>query len=178
MLAVLLLTALAVVLDGRADDARTGATDAAERLVDLALPVDIDRAACSTGALEEGELYTLECPGAEQPEGFPTSTYTVFAGDGAQAAVAGAVDQYDLAELEDEYACGSSDDPEGWVQLDDSDGNPVGRLSCNVDGDGDPQLRWVWDDLGVLGFAELRGGGVEALATLRSWWSDLADRGR
>ena len=64
------------------------------------------------------------------------------------------------------------------MQLDDFDGNPVGRLSCNVDGDGDPQLRWYWDDLGVLGFAEFRGGGTDALANLRSWWSDTADRGR
>jgi serine/threonine-protein kinase len=64
------------------------------------------------------------------------------------------------------------------VQLDDFDGNPVGRLSCNVDGDGDPQLRWYRDDLGVLGFAEFRGGGTDALANLRSWWSDTADRGR
>lgn len=178
LVAVVLLTVLVVVLDGRADDARGGATDAAERLVTLALPVDVDRAACSTGVLEEGELYTLECPGSEQPEGFPTATYTVFAGDGAAAAVAGAVEQYDLRELEDEYACGSSEDAEGWVQLDDSDGNPVGRLACNVDDEGDPQLRWVWDELGVLGFAEFRGGGLDALSALQSWWSNTADRGR
>jgi serine/threonine-protein kinase len=176
--AVVLLTALIVVLDGRADDARSGTTDAAERLVALALPIDTDRAACTAGALEAGELYTLECPAADQPEGFPTATYTVLAGDGAESAVTAAIERYGLSELEDEYACGSSDVAEGWVQLDDSDGNPVGRLSCNVDGDGDPQLRWAWDDLGVLGFAELRGGGIDALATLRSWWSDTADRGR
>jgi len=35
-----------------------------------------------------------------------------------------------------------------------------------------------WADLGVLGFGELRGGGTEALSTLRSWWSDTPDRGR
>jgi hypothetical protein len=46
-----------------------------------------------------------------------------------------------------------------------------------VDGDGDPQLRWYWADLGVVGFAELRGGGADALSDLRSWWQDGADRG-
>jgi serine/threonine protein kinase len=56
------------------------------------------------------------------------------------------------------HACGSSDIAEGWVQLSAAAG--------------------AWDYLGVLGFAELRGGGIDALATLRSWWSDTADRGR
>ncbi len=174
--AVVLLTVLIVVLDGRADDARAGAADAAERLVTLGLPQELERDGCSTGTPEEGELYTLSCPAADQPEGFPTATYTAYADDGAQTAVAAAIDDFGLAELEDEFACGSSDTPEGWVQLEDFDGNPVGRLSCNVDDDGDPQLRWYWDDLGVLGFAELRGGGTEALSNLRSWWSDYADR--
>jgi serine/threonine protein kinase len=64
----------------------------------------------------------------------------------------------------------------GWVQLKDVDGNALGRLSCNVDDDGDPQLRWYWEDLGTLGFAELRGGGADGLSSLRSWWSDTADR--
>jgi serine/threonine-protein kinase len=120
----------------------------------------------------------LECPGAEQPDGFPTATFTAYAGDGAEAAVADAIDEFGLGELDDEYGCGDADSGEGWVQLDDFDGNPVGRLACNVDGEGDPQLRWYWADLGVLGFAELRGGGEEALSNLRSWWSDTADRGR
>jgi serine/threonine-protein kinase len=179
LLAVVLLTVLLVVVEGRGDDARDGATDAAARLVTIALPVGLDRGGCTTRTPEGDELYVLECPAAGQPEGFPTAvTVTAFAADGAETAVAGAIDDFGLRELEDEFGCGDSDDGEGWVPLQDVDGNAVGRLACNVDGEGDPQLRWYWEDLGVLGFAELRGGGVEALAELRSWWSDTADRGR
>jgi serine/threonine-protein kinase len=174
--AVVLLTVLLVVVDGRADAARSGASDAAERLASLGLPDELDSQACTVGAPAEGELYVLSCPAAGQPEGFPTTTYTVHAGDGARNEVADSIDRFGLAELEDEYDCGGSDQPEGWVQLEDFDGNPVGRLSCTVDDDGDPQLRWYWEDLGILGFAELRGGGTDALSELRSWWTDHADR--
>lgn len=176
LVAVLVLTALLVVVDGRADDARAGASDAAERLAALAIPEQLDRQACTVGTPDEGELYTLSCPAAGQPEGFPTATYTVHGGDGAQAVVDDAIEEYGLAELEDVYACGGSDRPEGWVQLEDFDGNAVGRLSCNVDDDGDPQVRWYWDELGTSGFAELRGGGTDGLSELRSWWADHADR--
>ena len=178
LLAVVLLTALLVVLDGRADDARNGASDAAERLVAIALPEELDRSGCSTGAPEGDELYVLECPNAEQPDGFPTTTFTVYGGDGAEAAVTAAIEDFELGQLDDEYGCGSGDAPEGWVELEDFDGNSVGRFACSVDGEGDPQLRWYWADLGVLGFAEFRGGGADALSDLRSWWSDTADRGR
>ena len=176
LIAVVLLTVLLVVLDGRADDARDGAEDAAERLATLALPVGLERDGCTVGTPGEGELYTLSCPAAEQPEGFPSSTFTVYTGDGAETAVATAIERFGLGELGDPFECGGSEGPEGWVQLEDFDGNPVGRLSCNVDGDGDPQLRWYWEDVGVLGFAEQRGGGIEALSGLVSWWSDTADR--
>jgi serine/threonine-protein kinase len=178
LLAVVLLTVLLVVVEGRGDDARDGATDAADRLATIALPAGLDRDGCTTGPAEGDRLYVLECPAAGQPEGFPTATFTVFAGDGAEAAVAAAIDDFGLRELVDEFGCGDTDDEQGWVPLQDFDGNDVGRLACNVDGEGDPQLRWYWADLGVLGFAELRGGGVEGLAELRSWWSDTADRGR
>lgn len=82
----------------------------------------------------------------------------------------------DLPELDDVYSCGGSDSPEGWVQLADVD-EQLGRLACSIDADGDPQLRCYWADVGVTGFAELRGGGAEALDDLRSWWTDNADRG-
>jgi serine/threonine-protein kinase len=121
----------------------------AGRLVELALPAELDRGGCTSPAPGDGELYQLSCPAAEQPEGFPTATNTAYDGDGAQAAVAAAFEEFDLAELDDEYSCGSSDDPEGWIRLEDFDGNPVGRLSCNVD--------------------------TDALSSLRSWWSDAAD---
>jgi hypothetical protein len=174
--AVLLLTVVLVLLDRRADEAAGGAEDAARRLVAIAIPVGMDEGGCAEGTAEEGELYTLSCPAAQQPEGFPTLTLTVYAGDGAETALDDSVEEFDLSELDDPYECGSSDGPEGWVQLEDYDGNPVGRLSCAVDGEGDPQLRWYWDDLGTLGFAELRGGGIDGLSTLVSWWFDTADR--
>jgi len=82
-----------------------------------------------------------------------------------------------LPELDAVFSCGGSDSPEGWVQLSDVDDEEVGRLACSIDADGDPQLRWYWEDIGVLGFAELRGGGAEALSDLQSWWTDNADRG-
>ena len=62
----------------------------------------------------------------------------------------------DLPELDDVYSCGGSDSPEGWVQLADVD-EQLGRLACSIDADGDPQLRCYWADVGVTGFAELRG---------------------
>jgi len=175
--AVVLLAVVLVVLDGRVDDARDGRAEAAERLVRFALPADLDRDACSTEPPGEGELYALDCPAAGQPDGFPSVTYTVHAGDGAQAAVAAAVRDLELPELDAVFSCGGSDSPEGWVQLSDVDDEPVGRLACSVDADGDPQLRWYWEDIGVLGFAELRGGGTEALSDLQSWWTGNADRG-
>ena len=175
--AVVLLAAVLVVLDGRVDDARDDRTDAAERLVRFALPVDLDQDACSTEPPGEGELYALDCPAAGQPEGFPTATWTALAGDGAEAAVAAAVRESELPELDDVFDCGGADSPEGWVQLTNFDDEEVGRLACSVDADGDPQLRWYWEDIGVLGFAELRGGGVEGLSDLRAWWIDNADRG-
>jgi tRNA A-37 threonylcarbamoyl transferase component Bud32 len=175
--AVVLLAAVLVVLDGRVDDARDDRTDAAERLVRFALPADLDRDACSTEPPGDGELYSLDCPAAGQPDGFPAATWTVLAGDGAQAAVAAAVRESELPELDDVFDCGGSDSPEGWVQLSDVDDEAVGRLACSVDADGDPQLRWYWEDIGVLGFAERRGGGAEGLSDLQAWWTDNADRG-
>ncbi|WP_206340316.1 serine/threonine-protein kinase [Blastococcus litoris] len=175
--AVVLLAVVLVVLDRRVDAAREGRTEAAERLVRFALPAGLDRGECSTDAPGDGELYALSCPAAGQPDGFPASTWTVLADDGAEAAVAAVVHDLDLPELDDVFSCGDEDAPEGWVQLAGFDDEPLGRLTCTVDGDGDPQLRWYWEDLGVLGFAELRGGGAEALADLQSWWSDNADRG-
>lgn len=174
---VVLLAVVLVVLDGRVDDAREGRTDAAQRLLGFALPTDLDRAACDPEPPGEGELYALSCPASGQPDGFPTATWTVHADDGAEAAVDAVVRDLELPELDDVFSCGGSEAPEGWVQLANFDDEALGRLTCTVDGDGDPQLRWYWEDLGVVGFAELRGGGTEALSDLRSWWSDNADRG-
>ncbi|SOD93559.1 serine/threonine-protein kinase [Blastococcus haudaquaticus] len=175
--AVVLMTVVLVVLDGRVDDARDGRRDAAERLVWFALPAELQRDECSAGTPGGDELYVLSCPADGQPEGFPTATYSVLAADAAQAQVESVVRERELAELENVYDCGTSDTPEGWVQLRNSDDEEVGRIACSVDPDGDPQLRWYWDDLGVVGFAELRGGGTEGLSDLRSWWQDSADRG-
>jgi tRNA A-37 threonylcarbamoyl transferase component Bud32 len=175
--AVVLLAVVLVVLNGRVDDARDGRADAAERLVRFALPADLDRNACSTEPPGEGELYSMDCPAAGQPDGFPATTWTVHAGDGAEAAVAAAVRESELPELDAVFSCGGSETPEGWVQLSDVDDEAVGRLACSVDADGDPQLRWYWEDIGVVGFAELRGGGAEGLSDLQSWWTGNADRG-
>ena len=82
----------------------------------------------------------------------------------------------ELRELESLYDCGGIEQAEGWLQLRNLDEEVVGRLSCSVDGEGDAQLRWVWDDLGTLGSVELRGGGAEGLSGLQSWWSAEADR--
>lgn len=74
------------------------------------------------------------------------------------------------------YDCRDRDDPEGWVQLRDSDDRAVGRLACSLDADGDAQLRWTWSDTGTLAVVEVRGGGEDALSDLVSWWDDEADR--
>jgi serine/threonine-protein kinase len=176
LLALVLLTVLLVVIDRRADDAVDGAADAARRLVEIGLPSELDEDRCTEATPGEGELFVLSCPAADQPDGFPTTTFTVYPGDGAEAELTASVEGTGLAELEDVYACGSDPTPEGWARLVDYDGAEAGRLSCFVDGDGDPQLHWYWADLGMLGVAEIRGGGIEALANLRSWWTDYADR--
>nr|WP_275585728.1 serine/threonine-protein kinase [Geodermatophilus sabuli] len=172
----LALAVLLVVTDGRADDAADDASGAADRLLALALPDGVDPARCTGEAPADGQLRRLSCPAVEGDVDVPAGTYTVYAGDGASAAVAAHVEQAGLPELEDVFDCGVSDGPQGWVQLTDFDDAPVGRLTCSVDADGDAQLRWTWDDLGTVGLAELRGGGENGLSTLRSWWSGAADR--
>jgi serine/threonine-protein kinase len=176
LLALVLLTVLLVVFDRRADDAVEGAAAAARRLVEIALPTELDEDRCTEGTPGKDELFVLTCPSADQPEGFPTTTFTVYPGDGAESALTDSVEGAGLSELDDVYACGSDPTPEGWARLVDYDGDEVGRVSCFVDADGDPQLHWFWSDLGMLGVAEIRGGGIEALANLRSWWTDYADR--
>ena len=54
---------------------------------------------------------------------------------------------------------------------------PIGRLACSVTSQGDSELRWEWDDLGVFGEVYLRGGGAQGLSDLRSWWASAANRG-
>jgi hypothetical protein len=81
-----------------------------------------------------------------------------------------------LPVLRSVYDCRDRDDPEGWVQLRDSDDQAVGRLACSLDADGDAQLRWTWSDTGTLAVVEVRGGGEDALSDLVSWWDDEADR--
>jgi tRNA A-37 threonylcarbamoyl transferase component Bud32 len=175
--AALVLAVVLVVVDRRGDDVRESRTQAADRLVALALPTELDRDDCSTPDTVEDELRRLRCPATGQPDGFPTTTWTVLPDEGAEAAVRAIVEDRDLAEYDDLFECGGSDSPEGWVQLTDFDDQQLGQLACSVDAEGDPQLHWYWEDVGVLGVAELRGGGTEALSDLRSWWQEQADRG-
>ena len=175
--AAVVMAVVLVVVDRRGDDARDGRTQAADRLVALALPAELDHDDCRTPDTAEDELRRLTCPTSGQPDGFPTTTWTVLADEGAEAAVMAVVEDRDLAELENRFECGGSQTPEGWLQLTDVDDRELGRLACSVDAEGDPQLHWYWKDIGVLGVAELRGGGTEGLADLRSWWTDQADRG-
>ncbi|WP_209305483.1 serine/threonine-protein kinase [Blastococcus sp. CT_GayMR20] len=177
VLAVLLLTALLVVTDRRADDAVDDAADAAQRLLRLSLPRDVDPGGCTVEAPAGDELRSLSCPAEGQADDVPTGTYSVLAGDGAAEAFDSAVEDSGAEELEDLFECGSGEQPQGWVVLRNVDDEPLGRLSCTVDDEGDSELRWIWDDLGTLGFVELRGGGEDGLGSLRSWWSDGADRG-
>ena len=176
VVAVLLLTALLVVMDRRADDATTDASEAGARLVALSLPADVDPAGCVVEAAAEGELRRLSCPSDSQPEGVPTGRYTALEGTGAADEFTAHVEANDLPQLDEPSDCGSSDTPQGWAEVTDSDDRVVGRLSCAVDDEGDAELRWVWDDLGTLGFVEQRGGGEDGLSSLRSWWSSEADR--
>jgi serine/threonine-protein kinase len=176
VLAVLLLTALLVVIDGRADDATADASEAGARLVALSLPADVDPAGCVIQSPADGELRRLSCPSDSQPEGVPTGRYTALDGAGAAEEFAAHVEANDLPQLEEPSDCGSTDTPQGWAEVTDTDDRVLGRMSCAVDGDGDAELRWVWDDLGTLGFVEQRGGGEDGLSSLQSWWSSEADR--
>ena len=175
--AAVVLAVVLLVVERRGADARDRRTQAADRLVAFALAAELDRDGCSTPETAEDELLRLSCPASGQPDGSPTTTWTVLTGDGPEAAVMAVVEDRDLAELDDVFDCGSSDSPEGWVLLTDFDDQVLGRLACSVDAEGDPQLHWSWDDIGVLGVAELRGGGADGLSDLRSWWQEQADRG-
>jgi serine/threonine-protein kinase len=168
---------LLVVTDRRADDAVDDTSDVAQRLLLLSLPQDVDAGNCSVGTPAGDELRRLSCPADGQAEDVPTGTYSVLAGDGAAEAFDSSVDESGVDELADIFDCGSGDQPQGWAVLRNSDDEALGRLSCTVDDEGDSELRWIWDDLGTLGFVELRGGGEDGLGSLRSWWSDAADRG-
>ncbi|WNV74698.1 serine/threonine-protein kinase [Geodermatophilus sp. DSM 44513] len=182
--ATLVAVVLAVVLvtTGRdaGADAAPGAVDTsrvAERLLVVGLPDGVDPADCEAAAPAGGELHRLACPQQDRATGGPpAATYSVYAGDGAATTLAGFIESEDLSRVDREYDCGYGEDPEGWVQLTDSDQGPVGRLVCSVDAEGDAQLRWTWDDLGTLAVAEVRGGGADALPELVSWWDRTADR--
>ncbi|MGY1641283.1 serine/threonine-protein kinase [Geodermatophilus sp. SYSU D00703] len=177
LVAVLVLAGLLVATDRRADGAADDAAAVADRLLRFSLPRGVAAAECTVQEPVEGPLRRLRCPAGDvDDDGAPAGTYTVFRGDGADAALAAHVRDTGLRELDDEFDCGSGDDAQGWVQLRDDDDRPVGRLTCSVDADGDAELRWTWDDLGTLGLVELRGGGEDGLSTLRSWWLDAADR--
>ncbi|SNS02778.1 serine/threonine protein kinase [Geodermatophilus pulveris] len=165
---------------GAGDDAADGAVDppgVAERLLAVGLPEEVDPDDCTAGAPTGTELHRLECPAGDRDDrGAPAATYAVYAGDGAATGLAGFIESEGLSRRNSEYECGYGEDPEGWVQLTGSDEDPVGRLVCAVDAEGDAQLRWTWDDLGTLAVAEVRGGGEDALPELVSWWDRAADR--
>jgi serine/threonine-protein kinase len=174
---VLVLAVLLVLTDRRADGAADDAADAGERLLAQALPEGVDAADCDAQPPAEGQLYRLRCPAGQGEDDTPAGTYTVYSGDGAAAALAGTIEQLGLPELDDVFDCGGTDTPEGWLQILDFEEESLGRMACSVDDDGDAELRWVWDDLGVHALVEERGGGVDGLSRLRSWWGSAADRG-
>lgn len=171
------LAVLALVLDGRADDAAQDADGAAERLLAFALPEGVDPADCTVEPPGEQELRRVTCPATDGDDAAPAGTYTVYAGDAAAEVFAATVEERGLRQLEDVFDCGGSDSPQGWVEITDVDERTVGRVACSVDGEGDAQLHWVWDDIGAVAMVEQRGGGEEGLSGLRSWWGNSADRG-
>ena len=174
--AALVLAGLLVAADRRADAAAGEVSRVAERLLALSLPEQVDPADCTAAPGDGRTLGRLDCPaGDPDHDGAPASTHTLYAGDGAAAAFAAYVESQGLRLLDSERRCGRGADPEGWLQLRDGD-RVVGRLACSLDAEGDAQLRWTWDDTGVLAVAEVRGGGDDGLRELVSWWDDVADR--
>ena len=175
--AALLLAGLLVTSDRRADEAAGEVSGVAQRLLGLTLPQGVDPADCTAVPPVGAELGRLDCPAGDlDDEGAPAGTYTLYAGGGAATTFAEYVEAQGLPVLRSVYDCRDRDDPEGWVQLRDSDDQAVGRLACSLDADGDAQLRWTWSDTGTLAVVEVRGGGEDALSDLVSWWDDEADR--
>ena len=174
--AALVLAGLLVAADRRADAAAGDVSGVAERLLALGLPEEVDPADCTAAPGDGRTLGRLDCPAGDPDEdGAPASTHTLYAGDGAAAALAAHVESRGLRLLDSERECGRGADPEGWLQLRDDD-RVVGRLACSLDAEGDAQLRWTWADTGILAIAEVRGGGDDGLRELVSWWDDAADR--
>lgn len=176
LVAVVLAVALVVTSRGAEDEA-VDTSGVAERLLVVGLPDEVDPADCTATAATGAELRRLECPAGDRDDGgAPAATYSLYAGDGAATTLTRFVETEGLSRNDSEYECGYGEDPEGWVQLTGSDDDPVGRLACSIDAQGDAQLRWTWDDLGSLAVAEVRGGGEDALPELVSWWDRSADR--
>ncbi len=171
------LAVWAVVLDRRAAAAADDVTEAADRLIALALPVGVTPGDCSAEDPGNGQLLVLTCPDGDEDSGLPDGLYRVHAADGGEQALQAEVEARGLARLEDTFRCGSTDTPQGWLRLTDFDDAELGSLACYVDEEGDAVLAWTWDDLGSFSAVELRGGGEEGLRTLRSWWGSNADRG-
>ncbi|WP_202926002.1 serine/threonine-protein kinase [Goekera deserti] len=170
-----------LVLSERArDDDAAAATAAQQRLLRLGLPDDVDPADCTVVAGGDDALTGLRC-GRSATDGGPTgATYTLYdSEDAATDVFAAGVSRLDLPQLDDDtsaYGCTDPDDGRGWFQLTAYDDTVVGRVSCTVtEPDGDSVLAWTVPGLGVIGRAELRGGGVDGVADLASWFSSHAD---
>jgi serine/threonine-protein kinase len=175
--AAVALAVLVVVLDRRADSAGDDVTEAADRLLALALPGDLAPGDCTAEEPGDGELRRLTCPDGDDDTEVPDGTHTLHADDGGEQALQAEVDARGLARLDDVFDCGSGDTPQGWLRLTDFDEVQLGSLACYVDDEGDAVLAWTWDDLGSYSVVELRGGGEDGLGDLRNWWGDNADRG-
>jgi len=164
---------------GRASDAQDDAIGARQDLLAVGLPADVDPSSCTVTDPTDAVLTGLDCGASGTEDGPATQRYDLYDSPAeAAAAFEAVVAAGGLPQLEgdDDFACSGSEGEQGWVRLADFDEQPVGRLACSVDGDGDPVLTWTWDDRPGLATVSARGGGVDGLPPLLSWWRDTADR--
>ncbi|MGY1740713.1 MULTISPECIES: serine/threonine-protein kinase [unclassified Blastococcus] len=174
--AAVALAVLVVVLDRRSDATGDDLTATADRLLGLALPGDVTTDECTAGEPGDGELRLLSCPDGSPDAALPEGTYTLYADDGAAAALEDVA--AGLPELGLVSDCGDTDSPEGRYAVTDVEDVDHGTVACFVDeATNDAVLVWAWDDLGVLGEVRVRDGGVDGVDELATWWGGAADRG-
>ena len=168
----------AVVATVRASAAQEATVDAQQGLLAVGLPADVEPADCTRTDPDGDVLTGLDCGVSPSADGPSTQTYQLLTSpEAAGQAFDAGVRRVGLSQLDgdDTFGCSGSDGEQGWVRLADFDDEPVGRLSCGLDGDGAPVLTWTWDDRS--GFSSVTGrGGQAGLSDLLSWWRDNVDR--
>jgi serine/threonine-protein kinase len=137
------------------------------------VPGGFDVATCTPRPLAgDGDLASLQCGAATSQPGPQQATFYLYEDGAAVDAVFQAdVERVGLSQLSEGNNCPDSQGYQGYT---DAQEQYAGRIACWVDTQGDANLAWTQEDLGVEGVVEIPGGGESGLADLYAWWRDPA----